>query len=342
MSRIAVVTGGSTPERDVAFAGAAQVVEALRTAGHFVSVVDTVTGAMAATTEVQMLRPDVGRVPPTNEELRKLAEQENLRDIVQLPELRLADFVFLILHGRQGEGGEFQALLDGAGLVYAGSDASASALAMDKNRAKQRFQAAGVHTHPWCMWPVDSDTIERLGFPLIVKPSKVGSSVGLSVAHSEDELFVAVDNATIYDSEVMLEQFLPGREFTVGVLGDRALAVGEIRPSHDLFDYECKYTPGMTDEIFPAQIDAQKIDLLQSQALAAHRALGLRDFSRIDFKEDTNLVPQCLEANTLPGLTSASLLPQSAAAAGISFGDLVEEICSMARARAGAGNKQDL
>ncbi len=339
MSRITIVTGGSTPERNVAFAGAAQVVQVLRSAGHFVSVIDTATGALAASIEAQLLKPDVGRLPPTQEELRSLAERENLRDIVQLPELRLADVVFPILHGRQGEGGELQALFDDAGLPYAGSDSAASALAMDKNASKQAFFAAGIPTQPWLLWPTDTDSIDELGFPLIVKPSKVGSSVGISVVHSHEDLSAAIDLATLYDNDVILEKFSPGRELTVGVLGDRALAVGEIRPSHELFDYECKYTPGMTEEVFPARIDATKRSLLQNQALAAHRALGLRDFSRVDFKEDANGVPQCLEANTLPGLTSTSLLPQSAAAAGISFGDLVEQICSMVISRAQTGNK---
>jgi D-alanine-D-alanine ligase len=339
MSRIAVVTGGSTPERDVAFAGAAQVVDALRTAGHFVSVVDTVTGALAGSSEAELLQPEVGELPPTPDELRALAEREKLGDIVQLPELHLADIVFLVLHGRQGEGGEIQALLDDAGLPYAGSNAAASALAMDKDAAKQEFEAVGIPTNPWCMWPADSETIEELGFPLIVKPSKVGSSVGLSVVNSHDDLHAAVDTATIYDNDVMLEKFLPGRELTVGVLGERALAVGEILPTHDLFDYECKYTPGMTEEVFPAHIDDTLRDRLQIQALAAHRALGLRDFSRVDFKEDSEGVPRCLEANTLPGMTATSLLPQSAAAAGISFVELLESICSMAIARAHGGNK---
>jgi D-alanine-D-alanine ligase len=339
MSRIVVLTGGSTPERDVAFAGAAQVVNALRSSGHFVSVVDTVSGALAGATEAQLLEPAVGKLPPTPEELRSLAKREHLADIVQLPELQLADIVFLVLHGRQGEGGELQSLLDETGLFYAGSDATGSALAMDKDAAKCRFEAAGIPTHPWRLWPAEPDDIERLGFPLIVKPSKVGSSIGLSVVRSQDELHAAVDMAMFYDNQVMLEQFLPGRELTVGVLGDRALAVGEILPQNEFFDYECKYTPGMTEEIFPANIDDNLRDLLQSQALAAHQALGLRDFSRVDFKEDADGVPQCLEVNTLPGLTATSLLPQSAAAVGIIFGDLLEEICTMAIARARAGNK---
>ena len=339
MNRIAVLTGGSTPERDVAFAGAAQVVAALRGAGHTVTVVDTVTGPLDVKGEKALLEPPVGKLPPTPEELEGLADREKLEEIVKLPELHQVDVIFLVLHGRQGEGGELQALLDNQGLVYTGSDAVGSALAMDKDSAKQRFEAAGIPTHPWCMWPADPSAVASLGLPLIVKPSKVGSSVGMFVVRSLDELGAAVESAKIYDDQVMLERFLPGRELTVGVLGESALAVGEIRPQHELFDYECKYQPGMTEEIFPAHIPEDLRDTLQNYALTAHRALGLRDFSRVDFKEDADGVAQCLEANTLPGLTSTSLLPQSAAAAGIPFQDLCERICAMAIDRGSVGNK---
>ena len=339
MKRIAVLTGGSTPERDVALAGAAQVVVALRALGHRVTVVDTVSGVLTDEDATELLVPAVGKIPPTPAQLRALAERERLEELVESAAMREADFVFLVLHGRQGEGGEIQALLDEAGLCYTGSGAAASALAMDKDAAKRRFESAGIPTQPWCIWPADVGVIENLGFPLVVKPSKVGSSVGLSIVRSLDELGDAVDTARIYDDEVMLERFLPGREFTVGVLGDQALAVGEILPHHELFDYECKYTPGMTDEVFPADVSAERRDLLQAEALNAHRALGLRDFSRVDFKEDANGIPRCLEVNTLPGLTATSLLPQSAAAVGMSFDDLCQAICLMAAARARKGNK---
>jgi len=339
MSRIAFLTGGSTPERDVAFAGAAQVVGALRASGHQVKVVDTVFGPLTDRDEQRLLQPAVGKLPPTPDELRVLADREKLEDLIELTELREADFVFLVLHGRQGEGGVLQAILENAGMYYTGSDSAASTLAMDKDASKRRIAAAGIPTQPSRLWPADTDAIEFLGFPLVVKPSKVGSSVGLSVVRSLDQLAEAVDTAKIYDDEVMLERFLPGREYTVGVLGDRALAVGEIIPQNELFDYECKYQPGMTDEIFPADVTDGVRDLLQTQALETHRALGLRDFSRVDFKEDAEGVPRCLEVNTLPGLTAASLLPKSAAAAGISFPDLCETICSMVVERAQIGNK---
>ncbi len=341
MNRITVLTGGSTPERDVAFAGASQVVQALRALGHSVTVIDTVTGPMDRETENRFLDPPVGKLPPTPDELREFGRRENLLEIVRLAELREADMVFLVVHGRQGEGGELQALLEAEGHLFTGAGADASALAMDKDATKRRLDAAGIPTQPWCVWPAEPEAVESVGFPLVVKPSKVGSSVGLSVVTSFDQLQEAVKTAKIYDDEVLLERLLPGREFTVGVLGDRALAVGEIRPKHELFDYECKYTPGMTDEIFPAIVDDDFSDLLRGHALAAHQTLGLRDFSRADFKQDAEGVAQCLEVNTLPGLTATSLLPQSAAAVGIPFRALCQEICEMVLSRAPVGNKVD-
>jgi D-alanine-D-alanine ligase len=165
---------------------------------------------------------------------------------------------------------------------------------------------------------------------LIIKPSRVGSTVGLTMVHAYTDVETAVLLAQRYDDQVLLEEYLPGREFTVGVLGDMALAVGEIIPVHQLFDYECKYTPGMTQEIFPADIPNHLEHTMQDLALRAHTALGLRDFSRVDFRLGTDGRSYCLEANTLPGLTSASLLPQSAAAVGISFDELCGRICQLA------------
>jgi D-alanine-D-alanine ligase len=339
VTRVTVVTGGSTPERDVAFAGAAQVVSVLRGRGYEVPVVDTVEGALSPEAERRLLVPSVGRAPPTRVALHELEERELGPRLVELPELAEADLVFPVLHGRPGEGGTLQAVLEAAGVPYAGSGPLGSALAMDKDIAKRLFQWAGVPTAPWRMWPAARAEIEALGWPLVVKPSKVGSTVGLTVAHTPGELEPAVEHALQYDDEVLLEQFVAGRELTCGVLGEHALAVGEIIPRHELFDYECKYTPGMSREVFPADLPEDVMRAVQAQALAAHRALKLRDFSRVDFRLAGDGTPCCLEANTLPGLTRTSLLPQSAAAAGISFGELCETICQHALRRAARGNK---
>jgi D-alanine-D-alanine ligase len=258
---------------------------------------------------------------------------------VDLPEVAEADLVFLVVHGRAGEGGTLQALLEAAGIAYTGSGPLGSALAMDKDVAKRLFHGAGVSTAPWVMWPAAANEIEALGFPLIVKPSKVGSTVGLSVARSRSDVEPAVETALRFDDEVMLERFVPGREITCGVLGERSLAVGEIFPSHEIFDYECKYTPGMSREIFPADLPDTIATRVRADALAAHRALKLRDFSRVDFRLGADGTPFCLEANTLPGLTGTSLLPQSAAAVGIDFPELCDTICRLTLRRAAGRNK---
>ena len=334
MTRIAVLTGGSTPERDVALAGAAQVVAALRRRGYTVTVVDTVGGVLDLAREAEVLVPSVGVAPPTPERLAALAAAELGPQIVALEPIRQADLIFPVLHGRQGEGGEMQSLLDQAGIPYAGSDPRGSALAMDKHGAKQCFLTAGIPTAPWARWPVERAVVTDLGFPLVVKPSKVGSTVGLTVLKDLGGLDAAVEEAARFDDDVLLEAFIPGREFTVGILGSRALAVGEIIPRHEIFDYECKYTPGMTQEVFPAEIPESLTMRIQELGRQAHDALGLRDFSRVDFRLGEDGIPYCLEANTLPGLTGTSLLPQSAESVGISFDDLCDEICLFGLRRA--------
>ncbi len=328
--RVTVLTGGSTPERDVALAGSAQVVAALREDGHTVSIVDTVSGPLSASGEADLLTGVVDREPPTQLELEALRLKELGPRLAEIAEIKEADIVFLVLHGRQGEGGELQALLDLAGVPYTGSDALGSGIAMAKDIAKRLMRQAGIRTPDWVMWPASTETIDALGWPLIVKPSRVGSTVGLSVVDTEKDLESAIEQAQIYDDDVMIEQLIRGRELTVGVLADEALAVGEIIPQHDIFDYECKYTPGMTQEIFPADLPTTTAAAIQASAAETHRVMKLRDMSRVDFilSPDGNL--HCLEANTLPGLTSTSLLPQSAEAAGISFRQLCTTLCDLA------------
>jgi D-alanine-D-alanine ligase len=339
MTRIAVLTGGSTAEREVAFAGASQVVAALRSAGARVSVVDTVSGLLTPADEARLLVASVGRTPPSDQQVAALREADLGPAIVSIPELRDADVVFLVIHGKQGEGGQLQAILDLAGIPYTGADMLGSALAMDKDVAKRLFRGSGIPTADWAVWPAAPDVVARLGLPLVVKPSREGSTVGLSVVKALSDLDSAVRLAGRYDDQVLLERFIPGREFTVGILGDRALAVGEILPSHEIFDYECKYTPGMCREVFPAELEPGVARRMQELALSAHRALKLRDFSRVDFRLDNDGTPYCLEVNTLPGMTRTSLFPQSAAAVGIDFAGACQQIADLALRRAGSRNK---
>ena len=333
MTRVAVLTGGSTPERDVALAGATQVVSALRAAGFDVTVVDTVSGVLSPEREAELLTGAVQREAPTTAQLAALKQRELGPRLTQLPEVRAADVVFPVLHGRDGEGGELQDFLGQAGLPFTGSDAVGSRMAMAKDLAKERFRSIGLATPDWAMWPVSKVRLEQFGLPLIVKPSRVGSTIGLSLVESRDEIEAAVERAARYDDDVMVERFVRGRELTVGVLGDTPLAVGEILPKHVVFDYECKYTPGMSKEIFPADLSEVETARLKNDALRAHRVLSLRDMSRVDFILTPDQTAYCLEVNTLPGLAPTSLLPQSAAAAGIGFGELCTRLCEMAMRR---------
>ncbi len=333
MARVTVITGGSTPERNVALAGAGEVTEALRVAGHEVAVVDTWGGALDRDEEQARVHRAVGLDPPTLEELVEIQRTEMTLELTELPEVRECDVLFLVLHGRQGEGGQLQSLLEIVGLRFVGCDSIGSLLAMDKDVSKRLFEHAGIPTPDWGLWPMDESALTRLGLPVVVKPSRVGSSVGLSVVHDRGAMPAAVSEALKYDDCVLVEEFIDGREYTVGVLDDEALAVGEIRPSHETFDYQCKYTEGLCEEIFPAEIDDRLAGELRQMALAVHRTLKLRDFSRVDFRVSSDGLVSCLEANSLPGMAPTSLLPQSAAAAGIAFPELCDRICRLALER---------
>ncbi|HEY6455233.1 MAG TPA: D-alanine--D-alanine ligase [Steroidobacteraceae bacterium] len=325
--RIAVLFGGTSEERDVSIASAAQIIPALRGLGHEVHAVDTATGRLQPPQEQRVLASRVATAPPSSTSI----EQVRARAIALSPEtfdIRATDVVFLALHGGAGEDGRIQALLEMAGMPYTGSNHIASAAAMDKDLAKRLFRFAGIPTADWLMAPVDATTVDdALGWPVVVKPSKQGSTVGLTVVRDAGELQAAIQMARKFDAEVMIEKFIPGREFTVGILDQQALPVGEIITPGEVFDYRSKYQQGGAREVFPAQIPQTETTQLQDYALRAHRALKLGAYSRIDFRRDVAGLFWCLEANSLPGMTSTSLLPQAAAAAGMDFPTLLERIC---------------
>jgi D-alanine-D-alanine ligase len=221
-----------------------------------------------------------------------------------------------------------QAMLNLVGVAYTGSNHIASAVAMDKDLSKRLFRSVGVPTADWMMAPVAAADVERnLGLPAVVKPSKQGSTVGLTVVRRTADLPGAIEVATSFDDEVMIERFIAGREFTVGVLDGTALPVGEIISPRDVFDYQAKYQVGGARETFPADLPPAESVLLQNYALLAHKALKLGSYSRVDFRRDAEGGFWCLEANSLPGMTATSLLPQAAKVAGISFPELLERIC---------------
>ena len=338
--RITVLMGGTSSERDVSLASGIRVAEALRSCGHEVRTVDPARGEIGVEEERALASGVVVQTaPPSQDALRRMAREALPKMASTLPRAGETDVVFLGLHGGTGEDGTIQAMLDLTGVPYTGSGHLASALAMDKDLSKQLFRQSGVTTADWLMAPVTADDVESgLGFPVIVKPSKQGSTVGLSIVRDPAELQAAIDEALEFDDEVMVEAFIAGRELTVGILGGDALPVGEIIPKHEIYDYECKYTPGMADERFPADLTSAETARIQQEARAAFRALKLGGYARIDFRMSQDGRFYCLEANTLPGMTQTSLIPQAAAAAGISFPELCDRIVRLAIARGGGAS----
>ncbi|GAB2470147.1 D-alanine--D-alanine ligase [Comamonas humi] len=331
--KIAVLFGGTSEEREVSIASGAQVVKALRSIGHEVLAVETSRGLLTAEEERHLLTSQVGKMPPASDALAVLRSGE--ASLVRSPALADVDVVFLALHGGTGEDGTVQAMLDLAGVAYTGSGHLGSAVAMDKDLSKRLFVAAGVQTPRWLMAPCTQEAVaQQLGYPLVVKPNRQGSTVGLSVVRNPDALEAAIQHAARFDDEVMLEQFIAGRELTVGVLGGQALTVGEIMVEPEaVFDYQAKYQPGAMREVFPADLPEAIVAQAKAAALRAHVVLKLDGYSRADFRLDSEGRLWCLEVNTLPGMTATSLLPQSAAASEIPFAELCERICIAGMAR---------
>lgn len=295
VTNILVLYGGNSTERAVSISSALRVIEAFAGTAHRVIACD-----------YQGAKPSA-------------------------PLLRLAresDAVFLALHGGDGEGGVLQNALEHAGIFhYTGSDARGASRALDKASAKQRVSEVGVPIAQGAIWQ-PSTPPPAIPLPAIVKPVFGGSSVGLKKIEGEGDFA-----ACPVSEPLLVEEFLSGREFTVGVLEDTALPAVEIIPRGGIYDYKHKYTAGATKEICPAALDKEKAALLKDFAMRAFRALGLRDFARIDFKENAEGTPCFLEANTLPGLTQTSLLPLAASAAGISFPALIERMAQAAAKR---------
>jgi D-alanine-D-alanine ligase len=328
--KIAVLLGGTSAEREVSLASGLAVIRALRENGHEVHAIDTARGFVEPDEESSLLPEGVHSVPP-----EKLESVLPPVELGKIPHLREADVAFLALHGGIGEDGTLQALLELLGIRYTGSGPLGSAIAMDKDVSKRLLRDAEIPTLSWRVarapdFSYDPDAIEDfVTFPCIVKPSRQGSSVGIEVVRDADQLESAVRTASEFDSEVMIERFVRGRELTVAILGDQPLPPIEIRPKKGIYDYESKYTPGMTEYLCPAPLDEEIVAQVQAFALRAFKVLKLRGYARVDFilaKEQLF----CLEANTLPGMTATSLFPKAAAAAGLSFGDVCERAVELA------------
>ncbi|GAB7025985.1 D-alanine--D-alanine ligase [Geotalea toluenoxydans] len=243
------------------------------------------------------------------------------------------DAAFIALHGRYGEDGAIQGLLELMAIPYTGSGVLASALAMNKIFAKQAFQAAGLTVAPYrvvCRGEVFDAKTLTFPFPVVVKPSQEGSSVGVSIVRQESELEAAMQDAFKYDREILIEQFIKGSEVQVGILEDKALGAIEIVPKKEFYDFEAKYSPGMAEHILPARLPADIYEKVLRAGEEGHRALGCSGYSRVDFLVTAEGLCYILEVNTLPGMTDLSLLPEIARGSGIEFGELVERLISAA------------
>lgn len=255
------------------------------------------------------------------------------RDLARVLERERIEVAFITLHGRYGEDGAVQGLLELMGIPYTGSGVLASALAMDKIFAKQVFAACGLTVAPYRVLrrgePFDVASLP-FGLPVVVKPSREGSSVGVSIVREFSGLAAALELAWRYDSEILAEQFIKGREIQVGILDDRAMGAIEIVPKREFYDFEAKYTAGMAEHILPAPLPAGLYEKVLRAGEDAHKALGCGCYSRVDFLVTEDEQCYLLEVNTLPGMTELSLLPEIAQGAGIGFGDLVERILAAA------------
>ncbi len=332
--RVAVVLGGTNEERNVSLATGRAVVAALRERGHEVVAVDPAHGAVLPEDEARMLGGAVGADPPGLDELARLGSSSVGAALAELPAVRRADVVFLGLHGEFGEDGTVQGLLDLAGVAYTGSGCLGSAVAFDKRISKELLVHEGVPTPAWSPASASpAEIVEALGLPLVAKPASGGSSVGLTVVRAAEHLESALALAARYDEDVLCEEFVPGRELTVAVLEGDPMPPVEIIPSHETYDYECKYTAGMSRYEAPADLSPVETTRLQDLAVRAYGALRQTSYSRIDFKRADDGSLWCLEANSLPGLTSTSLVPKAAAAAGIGFPELCERIVRSAVSR---------
>ncbi|MGN0442981.1 MAG: D-alanine--D-alanine ligase [Acutalibacteraceae bacterium] len=335
--RIVVLAGGLSTERDVSISSGILVASALREKGHEVVLLDVFTGYEQNICDIDALFKqnysfaDKANVGETVSDLSEVKENRlNKSDrfigtnVIEI--CTEADITFLALHGGEGENGQLQASLDLLGIKYTGTGYLGSALAMNKGLTKSVFVQNKINTPAGEIFKSIEEAKSWSVFPCVVKPCSGGSSVGIAMAENEEEYILAVKDAFRYENEIVVEQFVKGREFSVGILGGKALPPIEIIPKSGFYDYAAKYQAGATDEICPADIDEQTDKKLRDSAVAAYNSLHLDSYARVDFLVDENGEPFCLEANTLPGMTPTSLLPQEAAVEGMNYADLCEKI----------------
>ena len=338
--KIVVLAGGISTERDVSLITGSNVAKALKKNGHEVILLDVFMGygkqgeplddffahadEIAATvSDIKEQAPDIASVKAMREDQSDCFFGPNVIDICMQ-----ADIVFMALHGENGENGKVQAALDLFGIRYTGAGYLGSALAMDKEMSRRLFEEMGVPVAAGIAMTKRNRTEDApaFGFPCVVKPCCGGSSVGVSIANNLEEYRAALDDAFCYEDRVVIEEYVKGREFSIGVVDGEAYPIIEIAPKNGFYDYKNKYQAGSTIETCPAELPEDTTKQLQKYAVMAAKALGLEAYSRTDFILGDSGKIICLESNTLPGMTPTSLLPQEAAARGISYEELCEKL----------------
>lgn len=350
---IVVLAGGLSPERDVSLMTGNTVSHALRKKGHRVILLDVFMGysdkgldlsgiferseeVSARVEEIPTETPDLKAVKASRKDKSKSYFGPNVIELCQM-----ADIVFMALHGENGENGKIQAAFDLFGIKYTGSGYLGSALAMDKELAKGLFRANGIPV-PDGVSMKRSEKMRRfsdtgLRLPCVVKPRCGGSSIGVSIVRTEEDYKDALEEAFQYEEDILIENYIEGREFSVGIIEGEALPVIEIAPISGFYDYKNKYKAGNAVETCPASLPKYISEDMQHNARKAAEVLGLNVYCRVDFLLNKQGELYCLEANTLPGMTPTSLIPQEARAAGLSFEDLCEKLIYLSLERYKAG-----
>ena len=340
--KIVVLAGGLSTERDVSFKTGEMVTKALRENGHQVILLDVFMGYSDKEEDLtgifdraEAVSVKVAAIPETAPDLEKVkAQRKDQSDNFFGPNVielcRMADIVFMALHGENGENGKIQAAFDLFGIRYTGTGYLGSALAMNKGMAKQLFLENEIPTPRGTSLKRGEDAakIETCGihFPCVVKPCSGGSSIGVSIVHDKAEYEQALKEAFRWENELVIEEYVKGREFSVGVIDFQALPIIEIAPVEGFYDYKNKYKAGSTVETCPAELSEQITKEMQGYAEKVAEVLGLNTYSRTDFLLDAEDHIFCLEANTLPGMTPTSLLPQEAKVTGVDFNQLCEKL----------------